>query len=137
MHNQTDQMERPMRAGHAEKLASRVGNGGNARAGESPAASTISRDDRLVWDTPTGATLFATRTLHMDGEEDRAPVFTKGRAYRVVSMHPIACPAFVKVIDDQGTEHILEGEHIRAWFSRVSPNAALSRCRPGQSDEPK
>ena len=41
MHNQTDQMERPMRAGHAEKLASRVGGGGFVRAGESPAASTL------------------------------------------------------------------------------------------------
>lgn len=40
MHNQTDQMERPMRAGHAAKLASRVGSGGIVRAGESPAAST-------------------------------------------------------------------------------------------------
>lgn len=41
MHNQTDQSERPMRAGHAEKLASRVGSGGGVRAGVSPAASTL------------------------------------------------------------------------------------------------
>lgn len=40
MHKQTDQTERPMRAGHGEKLASRLGSGGNVRAGESPAAST-------------------------------------------------------------------------------------------------
>ena len=40
MYNQTDQMERPERAGHAGKLASRVGSGGTVRAGESPAAST-------------------------------------------------------------------------------------------------
>ena len=40
MHNQTDQMERPMRAGHAVKLASRVGSGGIVRAGVSPATST-------------------------------------------------------------------------------------------------
>lgn len=40
MHKQTDQVERPMRAGHGEKLASRLGSGGNVRAGVSPAAST-------------------------------------------------------------------------------------------------
>lgn len=43
MHNQTDQMKRPMRAGHAEKLASRVGSGGNSRVGESPTACTLAR----------------------------------------------------------------------------------------------
>lgn len=40
MHKQTDQTERPMRAGHGDKLASRLGRGGNVRVGESPAAST-------------------------------------------------------------------------------------------------
>lgn len=57
MHSQTDQTERPMRAGHDEKLASRTGSGGMARSGESPDASTISRDDRSMrnipsWHTP-------------------------------------------------------------------------------------
>ena len=128
MHNQTDQMEQPMRAGHAEKLASRVGSGGKVRAGASPATSTISRDDLLVWDTPTGATLFATRTLHMEGMKSGEIAFTEGRGYRVTSMHPIALPAFVKVIDDRGSEHELEGKHIRAWFSRLSPNAKVTRA---------
>ena len=41
MHSQTDHANRPMRAGHAEKMASRVGSGGNARSGESPDASTF------------------------------------------------------------------------------------------------
>lgn len=40
MHDQTDQTERPMRAGHAKKLASRVGSGDLVHAGVSPAAST-------------------------------------------------------------------------------------------------
>lgn len=41
MHRQTDQVERPMRAGHGEKLALRLGSGGNVRADVSPAASTL------------------------------------------------------------------------------------------------
>ena len=41
MHNQTDHANRPMRAGHAEKMASRVGSGGNVRSGESPDTSTF------------------------------------------------------------------------------------------------
>ena len=44
MHNQTDHANRPMRAGHAEKVASRVGSGGDVRAGESPATSTHNGD---------------------------------------------------------------------------------------------
>lgn len=40
MHKQTGQTERPMRAGHGEKLASRLGSGGYARSGVSPDAST-------------------------------------------------------------------------------------------------
>ena len=84
---------------------------------------TVTKDDQLVWDTPTGTVLFATETKHMEGEEDRPPVFTRGRAYRVESMHPIAVPAFVRVIDDHGSNHSLYGEHIRAWFARLPPNA--------------
>ena len=42
MHNQTDQRNPPMRAGHAVNLASRVGSGGNVRSGVSPDASTLS-----------------------------------------------------------------------------------------------
>lgn len=40
MHNQTDQRNRPMRAGHGENLALRVGSGGYVRSGGSPDAST-------------------------------------------------------------------------------------------------
>lgn len=82
---------------------------------------TVTRDDKLVWDTPSGATLWATETKHMAGEEDGPPVFTKGRCYQVKSMHPVATPAFIRVIDDHGSEHTLLGEHIRAWFSRMPP----------------
>jgi len=57
MHNQTDQMKRPMRAGHAEKLASRVGSGGNVRSGESPDASTqpcrANRNGSHLWSAPS------------------------------------------------------------------------------------
>lgn len=121
MHSQTDQTERPMRAGHDEKLASRTGSGGMARSGESPDASTISRDDRIVWDMADGTTLFAIRTLHMEGDDDGQPVFTNGRAYRITKISPITNPAFVVVVDDHGHDHELHGEHIRAWFSTSIP----------------
>lgn len=92
--------------------------------------TTVTRDDELVWGIPTGATLWATETKHMEGEEDQPAVFTAGRAYQVISMHPIATPAFVRVIDDHGSEHTLHGEHIRAWFARVPPNTGV---KPRQS----
>ena len=52
MHNQTDQMEQPMRDGHAVKLASRVGSGGHDRSGESPDAPTFQCNH--FWSTQDG-----------------------------------------------------------------------------------
>ncbi|MGV5287504.1 hypothetical protein ACV4WX_32320, partial [Pseudomonas aeruginosa] len=67
--------------------------------------SSITEDDKTVWDTPSGYVLTCNKTLCM--EETQVQVFTEGKRYRVESMHPIAIPAFVKVIDDQGELHML------------------------------
>ena len=47
MHKQTDHAERPKRAGHGGKMASRLGSGGDARSGVSPDASTYAPE--IVW----------------------------------------------------------------------------------------
>lgn len=78
--------------------------------------STVTEDDKTVWDTPSGYVLTCNKTLCM--EETQVQVFTEGKRYRVESMHPIAIPAYVKVIDDQGELHMLDGSHLREWFNR-------------------
>ena len=51
-------------------------------------------------------------------DESGEQAFTQGQNYRVESMHPIARPAFVRVIDDQGESHELDGDHLREYFGR-------------------
>ena len=73
-------------------------------------------DDALVWAIPSGALLNCTRNLAMEGSGEVA--FTTGRSYRVQSMHPIAQPPFVKVINDQGQPHHLEAGDLRQFFGQ-------------------
>ncbi len=51
-------------------------------------------------------------------EDDKTCAFAAGKAYRVKSMHPIAEPAYVIVVDDQGRDHKLNGEHVREYFGK-------------------
>lgn len=74
----------------------------------------ISADDKLIWGLPTGWALTALKDLVMEDTQERA--FTAGNFYRVKSMHPIAEPAFVVLVDDQGHDHKLHGSHIREFF---------------------
>ena len=74
----------------------------------------MSPDDQLIWSLNSGDVLMATRDLLMEGSGERA--FTEGKTYVVVSMHPIADPPRVRVIDDQGKLHWLYGEHLRRSF---------------------
>lgn len=74
----------------------------------------ISADDRLIWSLTSGWDLTATKDLVMEDTHERS--FTAGRAYRVKSMHPIAEPAYVVLVDDQGHDHKLHGSHIREFF---------------------
>ncbi len=76
-------------------------------------------DDRLVWDTPTGALLQCIQDLHMEEDEAEPRVFTRGKAYQVVSMHPVADPPFVGLLSDQGLIHNMRAEHLRRWFKRT------------------
>lgn len=76
----------------------------------------ITADDKLIWSLGTGRLLTATKDLVMEDDKERA--FTAGKAYRVKSMHPIADPAYVILVDDQGADHKMAGEHIREFFGR-------------------
>lgn len=74
----------------------------------------ISADDKLIWSLNTGTVLKAAKDLVMVDDGGRA--FTAGMTYRVKSMHPIAEPAYVVVVDDQGHDHKLNGDHVREYF---------------------
>jgi hypothetical protein len=76
----------------------------------------IDADDKLIWEMGTGTMLTAAKDLLMEGSAERA--FTAGHRYRVESMHPIASPAFVRMINDQGLSHSLEASHVREFFRR-------------------
>lgn len=79
--------------------------------------TSISQDDRLIWDTPVGTVLTCIRSVVMvDGEREVA--FTEGRKYTVKAMNPIADPAYIELINDQGGPHKMEGEHVRKYFKR-------------------
>lgn len=76
---------------------------------------TITRDDKLIWATPSGTVLTCTKSFVMrDGEV----TFTEGLQYKVQSMHPLAEPAFVQMINDEGESHRMYGEQIRDFFKR-------------------
>lgn len=77
----------------------------------------VSANDRLVWDTHTGTLLVAKESVHMEDTGEK--VFTAGTVYRVQSMHPIATPTFVILLNDQGQPHQMRGEHLRQWFKRA------------------
>jgi hypothetical protein len=76
----------------------------------------VSAADKRVWDCSTGTRLKCIKNLVM--EESGEQAFNQGQNYRVESMHPIAIPAYVMVIDDQGEVHTLEGDHLREYFGR-------------------
>lgn len=78
--------------------------------------SIPSNDDKLIWGTPVGTLLLCLRDLVMDATNEVA--FRAGHAYRVTSMHPIAEPPFVKLMDEQGQIHRLEAQDIREFFGR-------------------
>jgi hypothetical protein len=73
--------------------------------------------DRAVWDLEPGSILVATQTLHQDHDPAEPRRFTAGQGYAVKSVHPLADPPAVKVINDQGQDNWLTGEHILAWFT--------------------
>lgn len=78
--------------------------------------TTITADDQLVWDTPTGTVLLCVEAVVMT--DDHEVAFTKGNRYVVKSMHPIAEPAYVRLINDHGQNHKMCGEHLRRFFAR-------------------
>ncbi len=73
-------------------------------------------DDQLVWSIPSGAVLSCCDDLVMEGSGEVA--FSRGVSYRVVSMHPIADPPFVMLINDQRQRHRLQACDLRQYFGR-------------------
>ncbi|HDS1721683.1 hypothetical protein NPS53_09235 [Pseudomonas putida] len=80
------------------------------------ALASVSDDDLRVLKCSEGTTLRCIKNLVM--EESFEQAFTQGRIYRVSAMHPFASPPFVRVSDDQGESHILDGENLREYFGR-------------------
>lgn len=72
-------------------------------------------DDELIWSLGSGSRITATKDLIMADTDERA--FTAGVIYTISTMHPIAEPAYVVVIDDQRHAHRLEAEDIREYFA--------------------
>lgn len=90
--------------------------------------ATISRVDKLVWSLKAGAVLTARQTLRMEDNADGAPVFVEGNTYSVRSVHPIATPAFVTVLDEHGEKHTLMGNHVRDWFT-LERSKEMAACQ--------
>lgn len=78
--------------------------------------ATANPDDELIWSLGSGSRITATKDLIMVDTDERA--FTAGITYTVSTMHPIAEPAYVVVIDDQRQAHRLEAADIREFFDR-------------------
>lgn len=78
-----------------------------------------------IWALSAGDVLVANRCLHM--EESGLRVFTAGKRYPVLSMHPLADPPFVKVRDDSGHENIIQADFLPNFecvFAARSPEHA-------------
>lgn len=72
-------------------------------------------DDELIWSLGSGSRITATKDLIMTDTDERA--FTAGMTYTISTMHPIAQPAYVVVMDDLRQAHRLEAADIREYFS--------------------
>ena len=70
--------------------------------------------DELIWSLEAGSRIRCNRDLVMDDGGERA--FTAGATYAVQSMHPIADPPFVTLVNDLGQHHRLWGVHVRDYF---------------------
>lgn len=75
-----------------------------------------SKDDVLVWSMQAGSILTCTRDLVMEGSGEIA--FTAGVSYAVNTVHPIAEPAFLRLLDNQGVSHALQASDLREYFGK-------------------
>lgn len=75
----------------------------------------ITADDKLIWELSDGARLTCTKSVVMT--DDQSEAFTAGQVYVVASIHPIAEPAYVRLTNNQGESHKMNGEHIRQFFN--------------------
>jgi hypothetical protein len=89
-------------------------DGEYTKAGLDGELGNVTAADKRVWGTSSGMQLTCIKHLVMTDSGEQA--FTEGKNYKVLSMHPIAVPAYVRVIDDQGDSHTLNGDHLREYF---------------------
>ncbi|HDS1721652.1 hypothetical protein NPS53_09080 [Pseudomonas putida] len=78
--------------------------------------SVVTAEDKLIWGMPSGTPLVCIRHMLDDGIGDR--LFTAGRLYSVSSMHPIAVPAYVQIVNDFGQPVVLDGSQLQQHFER-------------------
>jgi len=53
-------------------------------------------------------------------EDSGEQVFTEGKLYPVISMHPLADPPFVKVRDDSGKENFIQPDFLQNFECRFA-----------------
>lgn len=80
--------------------------------------SAVTEEDQFIWGMPTGTPLVCIHDMLEDGIGDR--LFTAGGRYSVTSMHPIAVPAYVQVVNDFGVPLVLDGKELKKHFERGS-----------------
>lgn len=89
---------------------------GNLRKLNPQCCGGWSLDHLEIWSTNVGDELHCSRDVVM--EDGGEVAFTAGRRYRVQSVHPIANPPFIRVIDDQGEPHGLGAADLSKYFLR-------------------
>ena len=80
--------------------------------------SAVTDEDHFIWGMPSGTPLVCIDDMLEDGVGDR--LFTAGGHYSVTSMHPIAVPAYVQVVNDLGVPLVLDGKQLKKHFERGS-----------------
>lgn len=77
---------------------------------------SVTDADKRIWDIPSGTLLTCAKSLVM--ECNGLVAFTVGKTYEVVSMHPIAEPAFIRMLNDHSESHRLDGADVAEYFGR-------------------
>lgn len=72
-------------------------------------------DDHLVWGVLAGASIICTSSMQI--ESHGSTVLTKGKQYKVRSVHPLVSPAYLLLIDDAGSLTSVDGACLRQHFT--------------------
>lgn len=80
--------------------------------------SAVTEEDQFIWGMPSDTPLVCIHDMLEDEIGER--LFTAGGHYSVTSMHPIAVPAYVQVVNDFGVPLVLDGKQLKKHFERGS-----------------